>query len=81
MRRRLVISTLAAIGWAGVTATYASALEAHITDVRTIGPTVRAAVDVRDVFPEKFRQILQSGGTLHMRVQAELWIGSFARPS
>ena len=25
------------------------------------------------MFPEKFRQILQSGGSLHMRVQAELW--------
>ena len=51
----------------------ASALEARVSEVRTVGPKVRAALDLRDVFPEKFRQILQSGGSLHMRVQAELW--------
>ena len=41
--------------------------------MRTVGPKVRAALDLRDMFPEKFRQILQSGGSLHLRVQAELW--------
>ena len=51
----------------------ASALEARVSEVRAVGPKVRAALDLRDVFPEKFRQILQSGGSLHMRVQAELW--------
>jgi len=51
----------------------AHALEAKVSEVRTVGPKVRAALDLRDMFPEKFRQILQSGGALHMRVQAELW--------
>ncbi len=49
------------------------ALEARVTEVRTIGPKVRAAVDLRDMFPEKFRDIIQSGGSLYIRVQAELW--------
>ena len=51
----------------------AHALETRVTEIRTIGPTVRAAVDLRDIFPEKFRQIVQSGGSLYVRVQAELW--------
>ncbi len=51
----------------------ASALDARVSEVRTVGPKVRAALDLRDVFPENFRQILQSGGPLYMRVQAELW--------
>lgn len=51
----------------------AFALEARISEIRTVGQTVRAAVDMRDAFPDKFRQILQSGGTLHMRIQTEIW--------
>jgi hypothetical protein len=58
--------------WA-VTTVPVFALEARVSEVRTVGPKVRAAVDLRDLFPERFRQILQSGGALHMRVQAELW--------
>src|SRR5262249_27012586 len=34
---------------------------------------VRASLEMRQVFSEKFRQILQSGGALHVRVQTELW--------
>ena len=51
----------------------AHALEARVSEVRTVGPKVRAALDLRDLFPQKFRQILESGGSLHLRVQAELW--------
>ena len=67
---------LAACGLIAGTALYgqpAYALEAHVTEVRTIGPTVRAALDLRDLFPGKFKQVVQSGGTLHVRVQAEVW--------
>ena len=51
----------------------ADALEAHVAEIRTIRPTVRASLDMRQAFPDKFKQILQSGGALHIRVQTELW--------
>jgi hypothetical protein len=54
-------------------ATSANALEARVSEIRTVGPKVRAAVDLRDVFPDRFRQIVQGGGALYLRVQAELW--------
>ena len=44
-----------------------------MAEIRTVGPSVRASIEMRQVFSEKFRQIVQSGGALHVRVQAELW--------
>src|SRR5262249_39305991 len=49
------------------------ALETHVSEIRSVGPTVRASLEMRQVFSDKFKQILQSGGALHVRVQAELW--------
>lgn len=51
----------------------AHALETHIGEVRALDKSVLASLNLRDVFSEKFRQVLQSGGALHIRVQAELW--------
>ena len=48
-------------------------MEARVAEVRTIGPTVRASVDLRDMLPVKLRSVLEAGGSLHVRVQAELW--------
>ena len=48
-------------------------MEAHLNEVRAIGPTVRASLDLRDVFSEKYRGMLQNGSTLHVRVQTEIW--------
>lgn len=45
----------------------------QLNEVRAVGPGIRASIDLRDVFSEKFRSILQDGGRLHLRVQAELW--------
>ena len=48
-------------------------LNVHLSEVRAVGPSLRASLDLRDIFSEKFRSILQEGGRLHLRVQAEVW--------
>ena len=51
----------------------ATALEAQVTELRVSGKTVRAAIELKDVFVPRFRQLLDQGGTLHLRVECELW--------
>ena len=51
----------------------AEELAVHLGEVRAVGPSLRASLDLRDIFSEKFRSILQDGGRLHLRVQAEIW--------
>lgn len=51
----------------------AEALDARISEVRTVGPTVRASLEVHNLLSDKFRGILESGGALHVRVQTEMW--------
>jgi hypothetical protein len=70
-RRCLILACIVALQ--GLLPPSALALETRISEIRTIGPAVRASVDMRDVFSEKFRRILQSGGALYVRIQAELW--------
>jgi hypothetical protein len=55
------------------TVTPAAALEARVTEVRLAGGTLRAALEIRDMFPAKFQSILTQGGALHLRLQLELW--------
>ena len=57
---------------AGATTAFAE-MGAYLNEVRAIGPTVRASIDLRDVFSEKYRAILKGGGILHVRIQAEVW--------
>ncbi len=68
-RRALWLVLLALLG----TATPAAALEARVTEVRLAGGTLRAALEIRDMFPTKFQSILTQGGALHLRLQLELW--------
>ena len=56
-----------------MTSVHAAAMEARILEVRLTGPTIRASIELRDVIGEKFRELLQSGEALHVRVEAELW--------
>jgi len=51
----------------------AAALEARVTEIRMAGGTLRAALDIRDMFPEKLQSILTQRGTLYLRLQLELW--------
>jgi hypothetical protein len=51
----------------------ASAMEARILEIRVVGPTIRASLDLRDVISDKFLEVLNAGDPLHVRVHAELW--------
>lgn len=51
----------------------ASALEVVIKDVRTPASIVTTRIDVRDPLPDRFKKLLDEGGVLHLRLQAELW--------
>lgn len=51
----------------------AQAIEARLVEVRSIGPTVRVSLDLTDAFSDKFLALLDSGQSLFLRVQAELW--------
>jgi hypothetical protein len=48
------------------------ALEIQIREIR-MDAAVRAAFDVRDLLPDRFRRVLDDNGTLHLRLQVELW--------
>jgi len=54
-------------------ASRALALEVQVKDLRAVAATVRATVDVRDVVPDRFRKMLETGSVLHLRLQTELW--------
>jgi hypothetical protein len=71
MRRRpvLLLVLLAILG----TAAPVAALDARIVEVRVAGGSLRAAIEIRDMFPSKFQSILSDGGALHLRLQLELW--------
>jgi len=56
-----------------IVAVPASALDVVIKDVRTPASAVTANIEVRDVLPDRFRKMLDDGGMLHLRVEAELW--------
>lgn len=51
----------------------ASAMETRILEIRVVGPTIRASLDLRDIFSDKFLEVLNGGNPLHVRIQAELW--------
>jgi len=51
----------------------AAALQARITELRVAGGIVRASIEIRDMFPDKFRDVLTRGGAIHLRLQLELW--------
>jgi hypothetical protein len=50
-----------------------AALGGKIAQVRAVSGQVRAALELRDAFPSEMRQVLERGGTLHLRVEAALW--------
>jgi len=51
----------------------ASALETRLTELRVAGGSVRASPEIRDIFPAKFRTVLEEGTAIHLRLQIELW--------
>jgi hypothetical protein len=57
---------------AGV-ASPAWALEARLTEIRVAGGSIRASIELKDLFPQKFQTILEDGAAIHLRLQLELW--------
>jgi len=49
------------------------ALDLQVKDVRAAASIVQTTLEVRDVVPERFRTMLDTGNVLHLRLQAELW--------
>jgi hypothetical protein len=54
-------------------ASRALALEVQVKELRAVAGTVRATIEVRDLVPERFKKILETGNVLHLRLQTELW--------
>lgn len=51
----------------------AAALDIQVKEVRALDAAVRTTIELRDIVPDRFRKVLDDGGVLHLRVQAELW--------
>ena len=51
----------------------AAALEARVTEVRVVGGSLFAALELKDLFPAKFQGLLEGGTAIHLRLQVELW--------
>ena len=67
---RHVILTLALFALA---AGSASAFDVEIKAVRAQASTVRSTIQLRGVVPDRFKRVIDRGGQLHLRLQAELW--------
>ena len=46
----------------------ARALEVVVKEVRTPGSSVTATVEIRDPLPDRFKELLEKGRALHLRV-------------
>lgn len=51
----------------------AAALETRLIELRVAGGGIRASLEIRDMFPEKFQAVLKEGTAIHLRLQIELW--------
>lgn len=51
----------------------AAALEVRVRTVHAAATVVSAQVDVEDLVPDRLKHVMDDGGTLHLRLQAELW--------
>lgn len=50
-----------------------AALGGNVAELREVDGHVRATLALRDAFTAGMREILEKGGTLHLRVEAALW--------
>jgi hypothetical protein len=73
MTRRTALRTVLAASLALGFARPAAALEARITEIRVAGGSLFASLELRDLFPEKFRELLEGRAAIHLRLQIELW--------
>lgn len=69
MSRLIVAAALAIV----MAADPSAALEVQVKDVKTDAAVVRASLELKDLIPDRFKRLLDDNGSLHLRVQAELW--------
>jgi hypothetical protein len=48
------------------------ALDARIAEIHASGGNVHAALEIKDLFPEKFKSVLEAGGAIYLRLRVEL---------
>ena len=73
MRRGRLFPILLALLLAVTQAVPVLALEAKLIELRVAGGSMFAALEMRELFPEKFQTVLQDGAAIHLRLQLELW--------
>jgi hypothetical protein len=49
------------------------ALEIKVAEINLAGGSVRAVVELRDVFTSSLKKVIETGGSIYVRVEAELW--------
>ena len=69
----MICRTLAAAALMWALAAPASALTVDVKEVRAASSTVHATLQLRDLIPDRFKKIVNGGGQVHLRLQAELW--------
>jgi hypothetical protein len=72
MRARLRFAGLLLLGVVALS-TPILALEARVMELRVAGAHLRASLEIKEMFPEKFRTVLEQRGAIHLRLQVELW--------
>src|SRR5262245_23769698 len=70
--KRLALWILACAVLLVVTTSAAGPLDVQIKDLRAPAQTVSATIELRDVLPDRFRKVVEEGGTLHLLLQTEL---------
>lgn len=74
MRVRLLIPRIASLGLvAFLVARPAGAMDVHVRGVGAASDTVAADVEITALVPDSLGKVIADGGTLHLRLQAELW--------
>jgi hypothetical protein len=54
-------------------ATEAAALGVEIKELRSTAASVTASIELRDVLPDRFRETVDRGGVVHLRIHTEVW--------
>jgi hypothetical protein len=54
-------------------ATDVAALGVDVKDLRSASADVTASIELHDVLPDRFRQTVDQGGVVHLRIHAEVW--------
>jgi hypothetical protein len=54
-------------------ATDAAALGVEVKDLRAAAASVTASIELRDVLPDRFRETVERGGVVHLRIHTEIW--------